>query len=156
MVVDGDGLTALGHDAAAVLSSRTAPTVLTPHDGEFERLAGDPPGTDRIAAVRTLADRLGAVVLAQGPDHGGRRARWRCAARRAGDERLATAGTGDVLTGIVVALLAGGAEALDAAAVGAHVHGLAGLTAPRVGAIASDVIAGIPEAMERLVLGGSA
>lgn len=154
VVVDGDGLTALGADAASVLVHRRAPTVLTPHDGEFARLAGAPPGDDRIADVRALAQATGAVVLLKGPttvvagpDGGVRLV-------RSGDQRLATAGTGDVLTGIVAALLAGGLDPLDAAAVGAHVHGLAGRTAPAPGAVASDVIAGIPEALVRL-LGGS-
>ncbi len=156
MVIDGDGLTALGHDAAEVLSSRTAATILTPHDGEFERLAGVPPGSDRIAAVRDLADRLGVVVLAKGPTTVVAEPGGGVLLAASGDERLATAGTGDVLTGIIVALLAGGADAVDAAAVGAHVHGLAARTAPRIGAIASDVIAGIPQVMERLVLGGAA
>ncbi|HEY1119399.1 MAG TPA: NAD(P)H-hydrate dehydratase, partial [Acidimicrobiales bacterium] len=70
---------------------------------------------------------------------------------RAGDERLATAGTGDVLTGIVAALLAGGLDSLDAAAVGAHVHGTAARSAPRHGAVATDVIAGIPAALAHLL-----
>lgn len=154
VVVDGDGLTALGADAAAVLAQRRAPTVLTPHDGEFARLAGAPPGDDRIADVRALAQATGAVVLLKGPTTvvAGPDGRVRLA--RAGDERLATAGTGDVLTGIVAALLAGGLDPLDAAAVGAHVHGLAGRTAPAPGAVASDVIAGIPLVLAHLLGGG--
>lgn len=150
MVVDGDGLTALGHDAAQVLAGRAAPTVLTPHDGEFERLAGERPGTDRVASVRALAERLGVVVLAKGPTTVVAAPDGRVRLAAAGDERLATAGTGDVLTGIIAALLAGGVEAIDAAAVGAHVHGLAARTAPRMGAIASDVVDGIPRVLGRL------
>ena len=55
-VVDGDGLTALGARRRSVLAARAAPTVLTPHDGEFERLAGSRPSADRLAAARSLAD----------------------------------------------------------------------------------------------------
>lgn len=153
VVVDGDGLTALGTDAATVLADRSAPTVLTPHGGEFERLAGRRPGTDRIAAVRDLAATTGAVVLLKGPTTVVAGPEGRVRLVRSGDERLATAGTGDVLTGIVAALLAGGLDPLDAAAVGAHVHGLAGRTAPAPGTVASDVIDGIPSALARLVGG---
>jgi len=154
VVVDGDGLTALGTDAAAVLSSRRAPTVLTPHDGELERLIGRPPSDDRIGDVRSLASASGAVVLRKGPTTVVAAPDGRVRLVRAGDQRLATAGTGDVLTGIVAALLAAGLDALDAAAVGAHVHGLAGRTGPRSGTVASDVVDGIPLALDHLLGGG--
>lgn len=149
-VVDGDALTALGSDAATVLARRTAPTVLTPHDGEFARLAGAAPGPDRIGAVRSLAASTGAVVLLKGPTNVIAAPDGRVRLVRSGDERLATAGTGDVLTGVVAALLAGGASPLDAAAAGAHLHGIAGSTGPRPGTIASDVIEGLPAAFGRL------
>ena len=151
VVVDGDGLTALGTDAASVIAGRGAPTVLTPHDGEFARLAGHAPGADRIAEVAALAERTGAVVLLKGATTVVAAPDGRVRLVRAGDARLATAGTGDVLTGIVAALLAGGVEALDAAAVGAHLHGLAGRQAPRHGAVASDVVDGIPAALGHLL-----
>ena len=102
-VVDADGLTALGPDAADVVGPTT---VLTPHDGEFARLAGEPPGADRIAAARGLAARTGARRAAQGPGHGGGRPRRaRCWSTTTGDARLATAGTGDVLAGVIGGLL---------------------------------------------------
>jgi hydroxyethylthiazole kinase-like uncharacterized protein yjeF len=151
VVVDGDGLTALGTDAASVLAGRDAGTVLTPHDGEFTRLAGHAPGTDRIADVVELAARTGAVVLLKGPTTVVAAPDGPVRLVRAGDDRLATAGTGDVLTGIIVALLAGGLDPLDAAAVGAHVHGLAGRSAPRHGTMATDVIDGIPHALAHLL-----
>ena len=147
VVIDGDGLTALGTDAAAVLAGRSTATVLTPHDGEFRRLAGHAPGDDRIGDVRSLAAATGSVVLAKGPttvvaDPGG-------AVRfvDTGDARLATAGTGDVLSGVIAALLAQGVPALDAAAAGAHVHGVAGSFCPERGTIASDVIDALPTAL---------
>jgi len=151
VVVDGDGLTALGADAATVVARRVDGTVLTPHDGEFARLAGHAPGPDRIAEVVELAARTGAVVLLKGPTTIVAAPDGRARLARSGDDRLATAGTGDVLTGIVASLLAGGLDPLDAAAVGAHVHGLAGRQAPRYGAIATDVIHGIPDALGRLL-----
>ena len=154
VVVDGDGLTALGTDAGAVIARRTAATVLTPHDGEFLRLAGHAPGGDRITDVVALAERTGAVVLLKGPTTVVAAPDGRVRLVRAGDERLATAGTGDVLTGIVAALLAGGLDPLDAAAVGAHVHGTAARSAPRHGAVATDVIAGIPAALAHLLDAG--
>lgn len=151
VVVDGDGLTALGADAAKVVAGRRAGTVLTPHDGEFARLAGHPPGADRIGDASRLAERTGAVVLLKGPTTVVAAPDGQVRLVRSGDDRLATAGTGDVLTGIVIALLAAGLDPLDAAAAGAHLHGLAGREAPRHGAVAGDVIDGIPAALGRLL-----
>lgn len=150
VVVDGDGLTALGTDAPTVVSARSHDTVLTPHDGEFARLAGHGPGDDRLASTRALAASTGAVVLAKGPttvvaDPGGR-----VRLVTAGDHRLATAGTGDVLAGVIGALLANGLGAFDAASVGAHLHGTAGRLCPDPGAIATDLIHALPGAMRIL------
>ncbi|MGA8112181.1 MAG: NAD(P)H-hydrate epimerase, partial [Actinocatenispora sp.] len=109
--VDADGLTLLADDPAAWLSGRTAATVVTPHDREFARLAGGPPGEDRVGAVRDLAARLGVVVLLKGdrtivaaPDGG-------CLVNSTGSAALATAGSGDVLSGLLGSLLAGGVPA---------------------------------------------
>jgi NAD(P)H-hydrate epimerase len=146
VLVDGDGLTALGDQAGAVIGRRSAPTVVTPHDGEFARLAGTPPGDDRIAAARGLAREIAAVVLLKGPttvvaEPSGR---GRVLLAAAGDARLATAGTGDVLSGVVGALLAQGLGPLEAAAAGAWIHGQAARHGPPRGLVASDVVAGIP------------
>ncbi|MGK2930167.1 MAG: NAD(P)H-hydrate dehydratase [Acidimicrobiales bacterium] len=150
LVVDGDGLTALDGDAANVIDGRSNPTVLTPHDGEFARLAGGPPGDDRIRAVRQLASDTGAVVVSKGPTTVVAAPDGTVRLATAGDERLATAGTGDVLSGVIAALLANGSSALDAAALGAHLHGVAGSLGPRPGTIATDVIAALPAAFERV------
>ncbi len=150
LVVDGDGLTALGADAGDLLAERSAPTVLTPHDGEFARLAGEAPADDRIDAVRRLAERTGAVVLLKGPTTVVADPAGAVRLVTAGDARLATAGTGDVLAGVIAALLAGGADALDAAAAGAHVHGTAGSLCPDPGTVATDVIAALPAAFARV------
>jgi hydroxyethylthiazole kinase-like uncharacterized protein yjeF len=121
VIVDADALTVLAANLDLVID-RTAPTVLTPHAGEFARLAGDPPGTDRVADTRALADRLGATVLLKGnvtviaePD-------GPVYLNQAGQSWAATAGSGDVLSGIVGALLAAGTEPGRAAAMAAFVH----------------------------------
>ncbi|HKE76085.1 MAG TPA: NAD(P)H-hydrate dehydratase [Acidimicrobiales bacterium] len=144
LLVDGDGLAALGDAAPSILGRRDAPTVLTPHDGEYARLAGHPPGDDRIAAARHLAAATGAVVLLKGSttvvaDPGGR-----VLLSTAGDARLATAGTGDVLSGLIGALLAQGLPAIQAAAAGAWIHGRAAARGPARGLVASDLVTALP------------
>jgi ADP-dependent NAD(P)H-hydrate dehydratase / NAD(P)H-hydrate epimerase len=121
VIVDADGLTILaGHPD--LISGRAAPTVLTPHAGEFARLAGAPPGPDRVAATRKLADQMGATVLLKGnvtivAEPGGP-----VYLSPAGQSWAATAGSGDVLSGIIGALLAAGLPAGEAAAAAAFVH----------------------------------
>ncbi|MFZ4517214.1 MAG: NAD(P)H-hydrate dehydratase [Microthrixaceae bacterium] len=154
LVLDGDALAALGSDAPALLAARTAPTVLTPHDGEFERLTGAAPGPDRVAAARDLAAATGAVVLLKGPTTTVAAPDGAVLLVRAGDARLATAGTGDVLTGLVAAHLASGADPLRAAAAAAHVHGLAARCGPSRGLVAGDLPELVPVAWE-LLLGGT-
>jgi ADP-dependent NAD(P)H-hydrate dehydratase / NAD(P)H-hydrate epimerase len=149
-VVDGDALTALGRDVAAVVAGRSEPTVLTPHDGELERLTGSRPGPDRLATARGLAEHTGAVILSKGPSTIVAAPDGRVAVVTAGDERLATAGTGDVLSGIIGALLARGLPPFDAAAAGAWLHARAGGLGPGLGLIASDLIARIPAALEEV------
>jgi len=154
MVVDGDGLFALGwssEGATALLRRRLTPTVLTPHDGEFALLSGSQPGLDRIVAARRLAADSGCTVLLKGaativadPD-------GETLVVTAGDARLATAGTGDVLSGIIGALLASGMKPLHAAAAGAWVHGQAGRRGLRHGLVASDLPDLIPAVLEELL-----
>jgi len=166
LVVDGDGLTALagsptGDGRSAVFSGeRARPLVLTPHDGEFARLAGHPPGPDRIAAVRALAGATGAVVLLKGPTTAVAAPDGRVLLAAAGDARLATAGSGDVLAGIIGAFLARGAEPLAAAAAAAHVHGrlvtAPGIDdAPSTGVAAGDLAARLVSVLEELGVDGS-
>ncbi|OBK24790.1 bifunctional ADP-dependent NAD(P)H-hydrate dehydratase/NAD(P)H-hydrate epimerase [Mycobacterium asiaticum] len=121
VLVDADGLTMLAAHPELV-ADRTAPTVLTPHAGEFARLAGAPPGDDRMAACRKLADTFGATVLLKGnvtviADPGGP-----VYLNPAGQSWAATAGSGDVLSGMIGALLASGLPAGEAAAAAAFVH----------------------------------
>ncbi len=146
-VVDADGLTALGTDAARFVSDTT---VLTPHDGEFARLAGHAPGSDRIAAARALAEESGAIVLLKGRTTVVAAPDGEVLVSIAGDQRLATAGTGDVLAGLIGALLACGLDPLRAAAGGAFLHGRAGALGWRRGLVAGDVIAHLPAVLDDL------
>ncbi len=143
LVIDADALTALGDAAAArtLLDKRDAPSVLTPHDGEYARIAGAAPGEDRLAAARRLADATGSIVLLKGsltavaspgglPD---------VLLSDAGGPALATAGSGDVLSGIIGALCARGLPAHDAAALAAHVHGRAAALGPPEGLVSGDL-----------------
>jgi ADP-dependent NAD(P)H-hydrate dehydratase / NAD(P)H-hydrate epimerase len=121
VLVDADGLTILAAHPDLVVN-RTGPTLLTPHAGEFARLAGHPPGDDRVGATRKLADTLGATVLLKGnvtviADPGGP-----VYLNPAGQSWAATAGSGDVLSGVIGALLAAGLPTAEAAAAGAFVH----------------------------------
>jgi hydroxyethylthiazole kinase-like uncharacterized protein yjeF len=121
VIVDADALTILAAHPD-LITGRAAPTVLTPHAGEFARLAGAPPGEDRVAATRKLADRLGATVLLKGnvtivAEPGGP-----VYLNPAGQSWAATAGSGDVLSGIIGALLAAGLPTGEAAAAAAFVH----------------------------------
>ena len=119
LILDADGLNALGGDLD-LLASRPAPTVVTPHAGEYARLAGEPVGEDRVAAARRLAERRRGRRAAQGqPDGGGRPRPAGPPSTLTGGPWLATAGTGDVLSGIVGALAALGVPAFRAAAAGA-------------------------------------
>jgi NAD(P)H-hydrate epimerase len=154
-VIDGDGITAAVDPVGdyATLQARTAATVLTPHDGEFAALGGDAASSDRVGATRALAERTGCTILRKGPttivcDPDG--AVYLVVA---GDERLATAGTGDVLAGIIGALLARGLAAPEAAAAGAYIHGVAGSSCAVEGAIARDVAALISDVMTEVVTG---
>ena len=150
VVVDGDGLTALGDTVAGVTAGRAVPAVLTPHEGEFARLSGSAPGPDRIAAVRELAAATGAVVLLKGPATIVADPAGAVLVSATGDERLATAGTGDVLTGVLAAVLAGGLDPLRSAAVAAFLHGRAGAVGWRHGLVASDLIDRLPIAIDLL------
>ncbi len=128
VLVDADGLTMLA-DHPDLVAGRNAPTVLTPHAGEFARLAGAPPGDDRVGACRQLADALGATVLLKGnvtviADPGGP-----VYLNPAGQSWAATAGSGDVLSGMIGALLASGLPSGEAAAAAAFVHARAAAAA---------------------------
>jgi ADP-dependent NAD(P)H-hydrate dehydratase / NAD(P)H-hydrate epimerase len=152
LVLDADGLNAFAGDVAG-LRDRQADAVLTPHTGEFARLTGVKTrdlDADRPGRVRDLAAGADAVALLKGSrtviaEPGGR-----LLVNVTGSPVLATAGTGDVLTGMIGGLLARGVGPTESAATAAYLHGLAGLFAGRdlgEGALAGDVAARIPEAV---------
>ncbi len=152
LVLDADGLNAFA-GRAAELAERRSDAVLTPHAGEFARLAGlgsRDVAADRVGHARKLASETQATVLLKGtrtlvasPD-------GRVRINPTGGPFLATGGTGDVLTGAIAALLARRVAPADAAACGAFVHGLAGERAAREtgeGATAGDVLANLAAAI---------
>ncbi len=149
VVVDADGLTMLAEQPGLV-RGRAAATVLTPHDREFARF-GAGPGGDRVGAARALAADLGCVVLLKGDATVVAAPDGTTYVNGTGTPWLATAGTGDVLSGITGALLASGTPAAEAAAVAAHLHGRAGqLAAERGPLVAGDLVRRLPEAVGRV------
>ncbi len=149
LVVDGDGLAALGERPSLPGSA-----VLTPHDGEHARLTGGAPGPDRIAAARDLARSAGCFVLLKGPTTAVAAADGGVFLVTAGDRRLATAGTGDVLSGAIGGLLASGLDPGLAAAAGAHLHGRAAHLGHARGLVAGDLPDLLPDAMASVVARG--
>ena len=153
VLVDGDGLFALSWNESgtpAFLRDREVPTVLTPHDGEYALLTGSPPGDDRVAAAHRLVEMSGAVVLLKGPSTVVATPDGRTLLVANGDERLATAGTGDVLSGVIAGLLAMGVPPAEAAAGGAWIHAAAAGRRPRRGLVAGDLLAEIPAVLGAL------
>ena len=153
VVIDGDGIFAAAwsaEGAGPLLRPRGRPTVITPHDGEFSLLAGHTPGTDRVAAARSLAADLDVVVLLKGPSTVVAAPGGAVLVVDHGDERLATAGSGDVLAGMIGALLASGVAPERAAAGAAWLHADAALQGPRRGLLAGDIVDLIPSAIAAL------
>jgi hydroxyethylthiazole kinase-like uncharacterized protein yjeF len=152
VLLDADAITFLASHLE-LLADRSAPTLLTPHAGEFARLR-DVDRADveahRLAHVRRAAAELGVTVLLKGAAT--------LVASPAGEVRintastpyLATAGSGDVLSGICGALLAGGLSPLDAGSTGAFMHGMAALIAsgePPATITAMDIVDSLPDAL---------
>ena len=130
LVLDADGIT-LAARHKDILRDRLAPTILTPHDGEFARLK--PIDAPRPEQTMAMARELGAVLLRKGHrtliTDG-----CSCWENKTGNPGMATGGSGDVLSGIILSLLGQGMSPLEAAAAGAWLHGAAGdLAAERLG-----------------------
>jgi NAD(P)H-hydrate epimerase len=144
-VVDADAL--FGLEPVA----RAAPTVLTPHAGELARLLGTDSawvGAHRLEAARQGAERFGAVLLLKGPDTIVAAPAEGAIVCDLGPPSLATAGTGDVLTGVVASFLAKGLEPRLAAAAAASAHARAAELAPhQAGLVASDLLESLPAAL---------
>jgi ADP-dependent NAD(P)H-hydrate dehydratase / NAD(P)H-hydrate epimerase len=158
VVVDADGLNAIGtlDGLRAIVERRSEATVITPHVGELTRLAGHPPGPDHLAAARDAAARSGAIVLLKGSTTVVAAPDGRALMSASGDSRLATAGTGDVLSGVIGAFIARGAPAFEAAALAAHVHGGAARTGYSQGLVAGDLPDLVAGWLSRLFGQGSA
>ncbi|MDX6686531.1 MAG: ADP-dependent NAD(P)H-hydrate dehydratase / NAD(P)H-hydrate epimerase [Baekduia sp.] len=154
LVLDADGLNAHA-ERLETLQGRQAPAILTPHAGELARLLGaesDAVGARRLEHAREAARRAGAIVVLKGDDTLVAEPEGRVGISRGGSPALATAGTGDVLSGVVAALLARGMAPFDAACAAVYAHAEAGRRAAVIldgpdGVIASDVIDELPHTL---------
>lgn len=150
VVVDADGINVLSAHRD-LLRGRKSPTILTPHDGEFARLGGVI-GEDRMSAAAALAEELGCVVLLKGHET--------CITdgvngyiNPTGNPGMAVGGSGDVLAGVITALLgAAGLPPLEAAACGAWLHGAAGdrcaAELGQYGMLPTDMLSALPRLMK--------
>ena len=148
LVLDADGIT-LAAKHKNILRDRLYPTILTPHDGEFARLS--PPEVPRLEQTMALARELGAVILRKG---------YRtlitdgetCWENQTGNPGMATGGSGDVLSGIILSLLGQGLAPLEAAAAGAWLHGAAGDRAAErfgeYGMLPGDLVEELPQLLK--------
>jgi len=154
LVIDADGLNALA-GRLQTLRARPGPTVLTPHAGELGRLLerdSAEVAARRLASARAAAEAAEAILLLKGDDTILAAPDGRLAVGGLASPALATAGTGDVLAGMIGALVARGVEPFEAACGAVHAHARAGVEAARrIGAaesvIASDVISAIPASL---------
>ncbi|HBJ17850.1 MAG TPA: NAD(P)H-hydrate dehydratase [Clostridiales bacterium] len=149
VVVDADGINVLSAHRD-LLRGRKSPTILTPHDGEFARLGGVI-GEERMAAAADLADDLGCIVLLKGHET--------CITdgtdgyiNTTGNPGMAVGGSGDVLAGVITALLGAGLPPLEAAACGAWLHGAAGDRCAselgQYGMLPTDMLSALPRLMK--------
>lgn len=149
VVLDADGISLL-QEHKDILRERTAPTIMTPHDGEFQRIGGILT-EDRISSATNLAQNLGVIVLLKGPGTVITDASA-CYQNPTGNPGMATGGSGDVLAGIITALLGFGIPPLEAAACGAWLHGAAGdICADEIGQfgmLPSDMINVLPRLLK--------
>ncbi|MEQ8344801.1 MAG: NAD(P)H-hydrate dehydratase [Sneathiellaceae bacterium] len=148
-VLDADALTSFEAEPERLFEALNAHCVLTPHEGEFRRLFPDLDAPGKIQRVRAAAARAGAVVLLKGADTVIAAPDGLCLVNGNAPPALATAGSGDVLAGIIGGLLAAGMPALPAAGAGTWLHGAAG-TAAGTGATAEAVLAALPTALRNL------
>ena len=149
VIVDADGINVLSAHRD-LLRGRKSPTILTPHDGEFARLGGVM-GEDRMAAAAALAEDMGCVVLLKGHET--------CITdgvngyiNPTGNPGMAVGGSGDVLAGVITALLGAGLPPLEAAACGAWLHGAAGdrcaAELGQYGMLPTDMLSALPRLMK--------
>lgn len=146
VLLDGDALQVLSGGAGkSIVRKRSAPTVITPHDGEFRSITGAVPGANRWEDAERLADELSATVLLKGPTTVVATPGKQTHLINKGGSFLATAGTGDVLAGLISSLVAQGLSAHEAAASGAFIHGASAASRYGDGLLAGDLPASIAE-----------
>lgn len=148
LVIDGDALTLLGESAAERLETRGAPTVLTPHGGEFGRMFGTGDGS-KIDRTLDAARKTGAIVVYKGPDTVIAHPDGRVIVSAAAPATLATAGSGDVLAGLITGRLATGGDPFVAVHDAAWLHMRAAERAGP-GLVADDLIAHSAAAMQEV------
>lgn len=149
VVLDADGINVISQHKD-ILRGRSAPTILTPHDGEFQRMGGEI-CTDRVASAVKLAHDLGCIVLLKGHETvitDGQAVYI----NHTGNPGMAVGGSGDVLAGLITSLLGQGLKPLEAAACGAWIHGAAGdLCAQEIGQygmLPSDMVQALPRLLK--------
>ncbi len=154
LVIDADGLNHLASEAPAWLARAPAARVLTPHPGEMARLLGtstEAVQSDRLGVARRLAAATGAVVVLKGARSVIALADGRAWLNPAADPSLGTAGSGDVLTGVIAALLAQRLPAAEAALLGVFVHGESAAEARAALGLRHLVAGDLPEAVARVL-----
>jgi ADP-dependent NAD(P)H-hydrate dehydratase / NAD(P)H-hydrate epimerase len=159
VVIDADGLNSL-KDSRGILSKAKSPVVITPHPGEMARLLRSTGISiadiekDRIGTTLSFAEETGVYVVLKGVPTIVATPEGDAFINTTGNPGMATAGSGDVLTGIIASLLGQGLDAASASVLGVYLHGLAGDTAAAVlgehSLIASDIISALPEAFQCL------
>jgi NAD(P)H-hydrate epimerase len=157
IVLDADGINAVSGKDRVVLTKAKGPVVITPHPGEMARLLGISTGQvqrDRLGVAKKAAKELKGVVVLKGHRTVVATPTGRSYVNSTGNPGMATAGMGDLLTGMIAALIGQGLDPFTAAKAGAYLHGLAGdLAARRIGQVsltATDVLASIPDAFRKV------
>ncbi len=151
MVLDADALNALAGEVHR-LKALSAPAIITPHPGEFSRLTGIDTSKDPLGAAKELATAVGVTVVLKGAPTVVATPGGEGFVNPSGNAGMATGGSGDVLTGLLAALIGQGLEVEHAACLGVYLHGLAGDLAAQsqAGLIAGDIVAALPAAEQQV------